>query len=211
MTLTRRQSQKAETRDALKQAALACFSEKGMARTRVGDVTTRAGTAAGTFYVHFPSKEALLDELLADFNAGLVSRLLPAWSAAGGDLADQLRASANAFLDHWQEHRGFVEVYVQRAAEGLSLAQLRDGINPEAASLVTSALKAEARRRGGELAGASLVSTALLALWVRVGLQALFRPEVTREAAVDTLVRLTLGALSSVLPQDDPTPRRRAP
>jgi AcrR family transcriptional regulator len=208
MAQTRRQTQKAETRDALKQAALSCFSRQGMARTRVTDITRDAGTAAGTFYVHFESKEALLDELLADFNQGLVARLLPAWTAAGDLLADRLRASAEAFLDHWDEHRGFVEVYVQRAAEGLSLSQLRDGINPEAASLVTAALLEEARRRGGTLTEASLVGTALLALWARVGLQVLFGPEVTREAAVGTLLRLTLGALSGVLPPEGPAPTR---
>lgn len=207
MPKTKRQLQKNETREALKRAALTCFASHSVARTRVGDITRAAGTAAGTFYVHFESKEALLEELLAEFNQGLAARLLPAWSSAGEQLEERLRASAEAFLDHWEEHRGFVEVYAQRTAEGLSLAQLRDGIAPEVASLVSAALAEEARRRGGELPGAALVGTALLALWARVGLQVLFGPGVSREEAVDLLVRLTLGALSGVLP-GEPPPRQ---
>ena len=36
----------------LKQAARACFAERGYAATQVGDLARRAGVAHGTFYVH---------------------------------------------------------------------------------------------------------------------------------------------------------------
>lgn len=201
MPLTQRQQKKAETRDALKRAASACFARLGYAATRVGDITAEAGTAAGTFYVHFPSKEALQDELLQEFNEALVGRLLPAWGAAGERVEDRLRAAAEAFLAHWEAHRGFVELYVQRAAQGMTLAQLRDGIAPEVAAAMIGALAEEARRRGATLPEPALVVSGLLALWARVGLQVLFNPAVDRAAAVDTLVRLTVGALHGVLEQ----------
>lgn len=202
MPRSNRQSQKAETRKALKEAALSSFARLGVASTRVGDITSLAGTAAGTFYVHFASKEALLDELLGDFNSGLALRLMAVWTSESEGLPQRLRASAEAFLAHWEEHRSFVELYAQRVSEGLSLAALRDGINPEAAGLVTAALGEEARRRGGSISDAALVGTGLLAMWARVGLQVLFNPEVERSSAVDTLVRMTLGALSAVLPAE---------
>lgn len=51
-------------------AALALFSERGFAATRLEDVATRAGVSKGTLYLYFPTKEDL-------FRAVLRQGLLP--------------------------------------------------------------------------------------------------------------------------------------
>jgi AcrR family transcriptional regulator len=53
------------TRDRIKEAALPLFAERGFAATSIAAIETAAGLAprAGAFYRHFPSKEALLEEL----------------------------------------------------------------------------------------------------------------------------------------------------
>ena len=45
------------------EAALACFSEKGFAATRMEDIARRAGISKGTIYLYFESKEAVFQAL----------------------------------------------------------------------------------------------------------------------------------------------------
>ena len=52
-------------------AARVVFSERGLDRAKVEDITTRAQLSKGAFYLHFESKEEAFRELLA----GLVSHL----------------------------------------------------------------------------------------------------------------------------------------
>jgi AcrR family transcriptional regulator len=49
------------TRKAIFQAAEQVFGEYGYSRAGIADITRRAGVAQGTFYVHFKSKEELMD------------------------------------------------------------------------------------------------------------------------------------------------------
>src|ERR1700690_2135267 len=44
-------------------AALACFSERGFAATRMEDIARRAGISKGTIYLYFESKEAVFKAL----------------------------------------------------------------------------------------------------------------------------------------------------
>ena len=39
------------------------FAEKGFAAARMEDIAARAGTAKGTIYLYFPSKEAVFQAL----------------------------------------------------------------------------------------------------------------------------------------------------
>ncbi|MBI2058949.1 MAG: TetR/AcrR family transcriptional regulator [Nitrospirae bacterium] len=193
-----RKARKAATRDSLKRAALSCFAEKGYAQTQIADIADRCAVAHGTFYVHFSSKEQLIEELLQQFNAGLVERLRPIWSPGRPlDLRRTVRQTARAFLDYWADHRDLVHAYAQRAAAGLSVESLRDGINPPVAQFLIGALKSVAPDSKADHPSLELTAHALLSMWLRIGMQALFNPSVTRREAEDTLVRLTLGSLQS--------------
>ncbi len=192
-----RAARKAATRVQLKRAARRCFGEAGLQATSIGAITRAAGVAHGTFYVHFPSKEALLDELLAEFNLDLASALAPLWDPAQAlTTAARVRSSAELFLEHLVEHRDFVEIYAQRLAFGVGLEELRDGINPPAAAFLAIRLAEVATDTGRVPPHLALAAHGLLALWLRIGLQALLNPEVTRPQAVETLVHMTLGAVS---------------
>lgn len=61
--LSRRERKKLETRQALLEAAVSLFHEKGCEATTVEEITERADVAKGTFFNYFSSKEALLGEL----------------------------------------------------------------------------------------------------------------------------------------------------
>lgn len=54
----------AQHREALLDAALECFSERGFDATRVEDIARMAGVAKGSVYTHFKDKEALFQGLI---------------------------------------------------------------------------------------------------------------------------------------------------
>jgi AcrR family transcriptional regulator len=190
-----RAEKKAATRLRLRAAAREVFTEVGVERATIGAITRRAGTAHGTFYVHFEDKDTLLGELVAALNRDLVTALQPVWIAHGtDDLGGLLRVTAELFLDCWFEHRDLVGVATRHLTAQLPLESLRDGFNPQAVDLITPWLTRLAEG-GHRLPSVRLIGPALLAMWARVGLQYLFVSDVTREEAVETLVALTSGAL----------------
>ncbi len=202
--VTGRKAQKRATRKKIRAAALACFREHGFKETSIGVITKAAEVAHGTFYVHFQSKEALLEECLNEFNEGLVGRLLPIWQAGSVDEREQLiRDIAGAMLDYWSERSDFVLVYAQRINTGVGLNELRDGINPPVASMLELWLDDVVGDRSRDAVSTRLVGQALLAMWVRVVLQYLFSEAVDRAAAVETLVAMTDGAINSLLRGND--------
>jgi AcrR family transcriptional regulator len=194
-----RQAKKAATRDALVAGARACFAEIGYANTQIGDITRKAGVAHGTFYVHFANKETLLEELLAAFNEGLVDRLraVEAGSRMRGvtGLEPLVRRMAHTFVGYWLEHRDFVQAVAQKTALGTSTESLRDGINPQMVTYLTRALQETAGALGTALPQVELVTHGLLAMWMRIGMKALFDDAVSQTDAEECLVAMTVGVL----------------
>ena len=59
-------------------AARAVFSERGLDRSKVEDITTRAQLSKGAFYLHFESKEEAFRELLSSVMTHLEQQVTPA-------------------------------------------------------------------------------------------------------------------------------------
>jgi AcrR family transcriptional regulator len=59
----------------LLEAAERVFSEKGLDRAKVEDITTQAGLSKGAFYLHFDSKEDAFKELLSEVLAHLQTQM----------------------------------------------------------------------------------------------------------------------------------------
>ncbi len=55
-------------------SATELFRKRGFDATTVQAIAAEAGVAAGTVYLHFPSKDAVLSALQQDFEAGLLDR-----------------------------------------------------------------------------------------------------------------------------------------
>src|SRR4051812_5547952 len=69
----RRERKKAQTRQALADAALELFLERGYDQVGVKDVADAADVSVTTLFKHFPSKEALVFDLDDDLREGLVA------------------------------------------------------------------------------------------------------------------------------------------
>ncbi|MGW8192221.1 TetR/AcrR family transcriptional regulator [Sphingomonas hankookensis] len=81
-----------ETRPAeIAVAALQVFTEKGFAAARLEDVAERAGTAKGTIYLYYPTKEALFEAVVRDAFAPLLGQIGAALAEHATDCETLLR------------------------------------------------------------------------------------------------------------------------
>jgi AcrR family transcriptional regulator len=77
-------------------AALECFAELGYDATRVRHVAERAGVSEAALYRHYPSMQALAQELFAHHFAAFAARLDEATST--GTTEERLRQAARTTL-----------------------------------------------------------------------------------------------------------------
>lgn len=86
---------KAETRDALINAGIELFSEKGLDLPSLDEICARAGYTRGAFYVHFKDREELL--------AAVIERVLSVFInvvIAQGDSEADLRLTIERFIGY---------------------------------------------------------------------------------------------------------------
>ncbi len=111
------QSATAGRREELLAAAREVLSQNGYERTTVSSIATRANVAQGTFYLYFPSKEALPGALALQFSEALA---VAARAALEGitDLDSAVEALVRASWDAANEHRDVIMI----ANRGIELA-----------------------------------------------------------------------------------------
>ena len=120
----KREQNAARNRAAILQAAREAFCELGFGATTVRDVIRRTDLASGTFYNYFPDKEALLRELVEDFQAELLRRLHEAREAAES-LEDLLRSAFRVCFEIFMEDQVFLQLAVRNSGEIEKLTSTR--------------------------------------------------------------------------------------
>ncbi len=90
-------------------AAAKIVGEIGYAEASVARITEAAGVAQGTFYNHFPSRQALLDELLPALGAEM-AHFIQDRTAAIQPEADREMARFRAFFDYLHQNPGFTRI-----------------------------------------------------------------------------------------------------
>jgi AcrR family transcriptional regulator len=115
-------------RDRLLAEAAARFAALGFDRTSVAEIAAAVGIAKGTFYLFFPSKEAVLfaahEVASARARADVLAALTPLEAAGDGRAAITalLQATARTLTDH---------PLLRRLAEPATLARLLRAVPPE--------------------------------------------------------------------------------
>lgn len=98
-----------KTRAKILEAAEEVFGEKGYHEASIVEITSRAGTALGTFYVHFTSKKAIFDELIRSRGAELHEVLRTA-GAGAPDPRSMQSAGFRAYFEWISRHPAIYRV-----------------------------------------------------------------------------------------------------
>jgi AcrR family transcriptional regulator len=112
----RREREKQERRAAILAAAERVVIARGFAETSIDGIAGEAGLAAGTVYLYFPNKEALLQELLGS-KVRLLNSRVEAQTSSGRPFDESLRAVVRAMLEHFEEQKGFFEIFIKERME----------------------------------------------------------------------------------------------
>ena len=99
----------------LLRAAEEVFAARGLALAKVEEITRRAGTSKGAFYLHFEGKEEAFKQVVESFLARLSSRLpvLVASAEPGPSLTESLafwRASDEELYEFLWQNRAIVSI-----------------------------------------------------------------------------------------------------
>lgn len=95
-------------------AAAEEFGERGFHEAGIARIAQRAGTAVGTFYTYFDSKEAIFRALVADMSSQVRETVAPVILAAPDRLSGE-RAGIAAFLGFAREHKALYRIIDESA------------------------------------------------------------------------------------------------
>jgi len=97
-------------------AACRVLAEKGYHRARVVDIAAAAGVSVGTFYLYYPTKEALLLEVAEEMIRALEAEVDAAIQSIR-DPIERVRARNRTFFDFAQKHRELFRIVFGHGAE----------------------------------------------------------------------------------------------
>lgn len=89
------------------EAAVRLWAERGFDRTSVAEVAESVGVSKGTLYLYFPSKQALLEDVLRRYSL-LPNIQMLVEDLAGASLEDAVHAFVRRAWRHLTEHRDLV-------------------------------------------------------------------------------------------------------
>jgi AcrR family transcriptional regulator len=182
-----RLTRRAATRERLRQSGLELFAERGLHGVTTHDIAHHAGLAAGTFYLHFPDKQALFREIVLEAMDELRAHLQAATTAAV-EQAHTVRAHASAMMDFAARNRGVIRILF--SGEGDAGRLEHDVLNTLAESLA-KARSARGRVPGG--ADPAVFAQALVGMFARVVAWWVEDPSrATRDQVIETLTRIQL-------------------
>jgi len=92
-----------ERRNQILRAAEEVIAEQGFPASSIADITRRAGTALGTFYIYFGSKEEVFRELVLEMGR-LTRAMVAEQTGTAPNRLEAERIGLRAFLTHVRDH-----------------------------------------------------------------------------------------------------------
>lgn len=129
------------TRARILEAAERVFAELGYHDASVVKITEAAEVGMGTFYIYFPGKKEIFDEVVADLNQR-VRRVMHEASSAAPNRLEAERAGFRAYFGFTAEHPALYRII--RQAEFVSPEAMREHYEAIAEGYVTGLQEARA-------------------------------------------------------------------
>jgi AcrR family transcriptional regulator len=157
---SRRERKKERTRQEIYRAAMELFLARGFDAVTIEDICQAADVAKGTFFLHFPAKDALLfeygvqvthelDELLSDHRGGATAALrkiltflaerATRHAAIVHLLVRETLANPAILANLTKQGRNLGQLFADLVRQGQDSGELRRGVEPRlAAAVITS-------------------------------------------------------------------------
>jgi AcrR family transcriptional regulator len=114
--LSRQDRRRARTRAKLLQAAKRLLATKGFHGTKIADIAAAADVGTGTFYLYFPTKDALFADLVRE-TALAAKEAMDAAKAAETDARERARVGGETFFRFAAENRDVFKILFGHSAQ----------------------------------------------------------------------------------------------
>lgn len=197
-------AQGARTRERLLEAAREAFGERGYQATRVDDITQRAGTSHGAFYLYFANKQDIM-EALADETSQSMFELAEKLQgiAAGEPGYEHLRRWISEFVDIYERNAAVVAAWIQ-AADDTRFVHLGREVLMKFAGRIAQVIQDSVTSEQRHPINPGIAATALVAMierfcyfWIVYG------GPFPRDGSVETLTAIWYQAIFGVDPAED--------
>jgi TetR/AcrR family transcriptional regulator len=132
LTISRRQKEKVDRKEAILAAAREVFFEEGIRHATVEAIAARAEVAKGTVYLYFETKETIVAHLLLEGLDSLGARLAKAYDESAPDRAEaRLRRLAATYLDFYQHEHDYFRLMM-----AFDRGQFQEAVNAEVYEMI---------------------------------------------------------------------------
>jgi AcrR family transcriptional regulator len=175
------------------------LSERLLSELSVADISEAAGISRQSFYVHFPSKTAVIAECLRRLSEEVLVAVDPFLSGPSDDPEAAIRTSLEAWLELCQAHGSLLRAASESWPRDDELRELWFQILGHNARATAEVIRAE-RKRGQAPTGADPDALAACLMWayervVHVALVGGVPGLPTPEAIIDPLAQMVVGGL----------------
>jgi TetR/AcrR family transcriptional regulator, repressor for uid operon len=126
--LTERGRQREETRRRVREVALDVIRRDGLADAKVDEIARIAGVSRGTVYFHYPTKEHVVAEVLAEAEGRVAEAI--AEVPRGAPIAEVLEAFCAAFAREWDRESQLFPSVATVAVRGAAVTMRSKELDP---------------------------------------------------------------------------------
>ncbi len=178
-------------------AAAKEFGDRGFYEASISDITRRAGTALGSFYTYFDSKEAIFSALVQDMSEA-VARTAAAAVPPGSGGVDRERDVLIAFLDFARHNKAIYRIIDEAEfADPASYRAHYEGAAARIAARLDQSVAAQIVTPGDNEVRAWAIMGMNVFLGLRYGVWEDSRPSAEIAGAVEELLRSGIAAPAS--------------